>query len=109
LTDIRKRKGAKGITYQVRYPSKASKSGYVYAVDCGYAENTGRVASYKKAELVNSLLWYFDTARAAAKPTPAQEKAREWLPDAMRFPAVDPDARAEAEDEAEVAPWADAA
>jgi hypothetical protein len=35
------------------------------AVDCGYAENTGRVSSYKKAELVNSLLWYFETARAA--------------------------------------------
>jgi integrase len=30
MTDIRKRKGAKGITYQVRYPSKASKSGYAY-------------------------------------------------------------------------------
>jgi ParB family chromosome partitioning protein len=79
------------------------------AVDCGYAENTGRVASYKKAELVNSLLWYFDTARAAASPTPAQQKAREWLPDAMRFPAVDPDASAEAEDDPSEAPWADAA
>jgi ParB family chromosome partitioning protein len=79
------------------------------AVDCGYAENTGRVASYKKAELVNSLLWYFDTARVAATPTPAHEKAREWLPNAMRFPAVDPVASAQAEDEAEVAPWADAA
>jgi integrase len=30
MTDIRKRKGAKGVTYQVRYPSKASKSGYAY-------------------------------------------------------------------------------
>ena len=49
------------------------------AVDCGYAESTGRVASYKKAELVNSLIWYFDSARAAAEPTPAQQKAREWL------------------------------
>ena len=39
----------------------------------------------------------------------AQEKAREWLPDAMRFPAVDPDASAEAEDEPSEAPWADAA
>jgi hypothetical protein len=28
MTDIRKRKGAKGVTYQVRYPSKTSKSGY---------------------------------------------------------------------------------
>jgi ParB family chromosome partitioning protein len=83
------------------------------AVDCGYAENTGRVATYKKAELVNSLLWYFDTARTAATPTAAQEKAREWLPDAMRFPAVNPDAVAEAEEAAEEepdeAPWEDAA
>jgi len=48
------------------------------AVDCGYAENTGHVASYKKAELVNSLIWYFETARAVATPTPARQKAREW-------------------------------
>jgi len=27
------------------------------AVDCGYAENTGRVATYKKSEPVNSVLW----------------------------------------------------
>ena len=30
MADIRKRSGSKGITYQVRYPSKASKSGYAY-------------------------------------------------------------------------------
>jgi integrase len=30
MTDIRKRSGSKGITYQVRYPSKASKSGYAF-------------------------------------------------------------------------------
>jgi integrase len=30
MADIRKRKGSKGITYQVRYPSKATKSGYAY-------------------------------------------------------------------------------
>ena len=30
MADISKRKGAKGITYQVRYPSKATKSGYAY-------------------------------------------------------------------------------
>jgi ParB family chromosome partitioning protein len=79
------------------------------AVDCGYAENTGRVATYKKAELVNSLLWYFDTARSAATPTAAQEKARAWLPEAMRFPAVNPDAVAEAEQEPDEVPWEDAA
>lgn len=30
MTDVRKRNERKGITYQVRYPSKASKSGYAY-------------------------------------------------------------------------------
>jgi ParB family transcriptional regulator, chromosome partitioning protein len=50
---------------------------------------------------VNALARHFQTARAAAAPTPAQRKAREWLPEAMLFPAVDADAPAEAEDEAE--------
>ena len=31
MSDIRKRIGRKGTTYQVRYPSKANKSGYAYA------------------------------------------------------------------------------
>lgn len=31
MSDIRKRTGAKGTTYQVRYPSQAAKSGYAYA------------------------------------------------------------------------------
>lgn len=30
MADIRKRNGSKGITYQVRYPSKASDTGYAY-------------------------------------------------------------------------------
>ena len=30
MADIRKRNGSKGITYQVRYPSKATKSGYAF-------------------------------------------------------------------------------
>jgi site-specific recombinase XerD len=30
MSDIRKRTGTKGATYQVRYPSKATKSGYAY-------------------------------------------------------------------------------
>ena len=30
MADIRKRNGSKGITYQVRYPNKASKTGYAY-------------------------------------------------------------------------------
>ena len=31
MSDIRKRVGKKGITYQVRYPSTKTKSGYTYA------------------------------------------------------------------------------
>ena len=31
MSDIRKRKGKKGTTYQVRYPTRAAKSGYAYA------------------------------------------------------------------------------
>jgi len=31
MSDIRKRVGAKGTTYQVRYPSKSAKTGYAYA------------------------------------------------------------------------------
>ena len=30
MSDIRKRTGSKGTTYQVRYPSEAAKSGYAY-------------------------------------------------------------------------------
>lgn len=30
MADIRKRNGSKGITYQVRYPSKTSRSGYAF-------------------------------------------------------------------------------
>ena len=31
MADIRKRTGAKGTTYQVRYPTPGTKSGYAYA------------------------------------------------------------------------------
>jgi integrase len=30
MSDIRKRSGSKGVTYQVRYPSKGTRSGYAY-------------------------------------------------------------------------------
>jgi integrase len=49
LADIRKRTGAKGTTYQVRYPSKAVKSGYAYATfdtmkeARAFSENLGAV------------------------------------------------------------------
>lgn len=60
---------------------------------CGFAEGRSSLGSYKKSELVNGLSQFFRNAEAAAEPTPAQEKARAWLPEAMLFPAVDPDAQ----------------
>ena len=41
-------------------------------------------------------------AHGTNEPTEAQRKAQEWLPEAMLFPAVDPNAPAEVEDEAEL-------
>ena len=66
------------------------------AKDCGYADGIGSVGSFKKSELVSSLLRFFGSAHAAAEPTPSQRKAREWLPEAMLFPAVDPSAQDQA-------------
>jgi len=82
--------------------SKRSREQLVsIAIECGYAEGKAQVSSYKKADLVNCLIRHFQGAKAAAEPTPAQKKALEWLPEAMLFPAVDRDAPAETEIEAE--------
>lgn len=71
------------------------------ATDCGYAEGAGQVSSYKKADLVNCLIRHFQSAHTTATPTPAQQKARAWLPEAMLFPAIDADAPVVTEDEPE--------
>jgi ParB family chromosome partitioning protein len=60
------------------------------ALASGYVEGAGQLSTYKKADLVNALARYFQTAKAEADPTEQQRKAREWLPEAMLFPAVDP-------------------
>ena len=59
----------------------------------GMADGRGALATYKKSELVEGILFHDAQARSASSPTPAQRKALEWLPEAMHFPAVDPDAR----------------
>ena len=46
----------------------------------------------KKVELVKALTQYFAQARQVETPDENQIKARNWLPDAMRFPAVEIDA-----------------
>ena len=55
----------------------------------------------RRSELTSSLVRHFVNAHSTAEPTEAQRKAREWLPEAMLFPAVDPGAPAEVEDEAD--------
>jgi ParB family chromosome partitioning protein len=60
------------------------------ARDCGYADGNGVVGSYKKAELVTCLARFFGESRQAGDPTPVQRKGRDWLPEVMLFPAVDP-------------------
>jgi ParB family transcriptional regulator, chromosome partitioning protein len=71
------------------------------AKECGYADGNGSLGSYKKSELTSSLVRHFVNAHGTTEPTEAQRKAREWLPEAMLFPAVDPSAPAEVEDEAD--------
>jgi ParB family chromosome partitioning protein len=69
------------------------------AKECGYADGNGSLGSYKKSELMSSMVRHFVNAHSTAEPTEAQRKAREWLPEAMLFPAVDPNTAAEVEDE----------
>ncbi len=51
----------------------------------------GSFSSFKKSELVVSLLRHFETSREAQRPNAAQAKALNWLPEVMSFPAIDPD------------------
>jgi ParB family chromosome partitioning protein len=62
------------------------------AKECGYADGNGSLGAYKKSELTSSLVRHFVNAHSTPEPTEAQRKAREWLPEAMLFPAVDPSA-----------------
>jgi ParB family transcriptional regulator, chromosome partitioning protein len=64
------------------------------AQECGCADlyGIGRLRTYKKTELVGTLLRHFASAFEAQEPSEAQRKARDSLPEVMLFPAVDPDA-----------------
>jgi len=70
MADIRKRNGLKGTTYQVRYPSKAAKSGYAYAT----------FPTLKEARAFRE----DSSARSAARPrnaelTTVEEAVQRWL------------------------------
>lgn len=66
------------------------------AKECGFIDGHGPVGSMKKADLVAALVKHFEGAMSATDPLPSQIKAREWLPEAMLFPAVDPNGDNEA-------------
>lgn len=52
----------------------------------------GNGGGYKKAELVSAMARYFKKVRGMSSPADDQRKAKDWLPKAMQFPAIDPDA-----------------
>jgi ParB family transcriptional regulator, chromosome partitioning protein len=68
------------------------------AKECGYADGNRSMGSYKKSELTACLARHFQNAQSVSDPTSSQKKAREWLPEAMLFPAVDPHASTDAAD-----------
>lgn len=61
------------------------------ACACGYAHGRS-VSALKKKDLIAGILFHDAQARMAASPNQAQRQALSWLPDLMRFPAIDPDA-----------------
>ena len=57
----------------------------------GASARIGNASNYKKAELVTALTKYFLNAKNAQEPTDSEKQAASWLPEAMDFPAIDPD------------------
>jgi ParB family chromosome partitioning protein len=95
-------------TPDMAFLSKRNKPQLIaIAHDCGAAAYTSAISTYKKSELVSVLTRHFEGARDAAEPNEHQQKALAWLPEAMHFPAIDPDAKAP--DEGDEAAFAEAA
>lgn len=70
MSDIRKRVGTKGTTYQVRYPSKATKSGYAYATFRTRKEAVVFIESGKARE---------SGERQDTVPMTVEEAVEKWL------------------------------
>jgi ParB family chromosome partitioning protein len=72
--------------------------------ESGLTARLGHQAGTTKAELVRKMAQHFTRVHDLSNPTDNDLQARDWLPDAMRFPAVEPaapdDTGAEADDEA---------
>ncbi len=57
----------------------------------GLSRLYGNGKDFKKTELVPMMVRYFNKVRTMTKPKGDQKQARDWLPEAMQFPAIDPD------------------
>ena len=70
--------------------------------DSGTKKRFGALLQGKKANLVKQLAKYFKSLQTKKKLTDEEQAVREWLPEVMLFPAIDPDAvQLDAEDECE--------
>lgn len=67
MADIRKRTGSKGTTYQVRYPSKHTKSGYAYATFDTMKEARAFLEGGQIRRLENAPQTDITTVKAAAE------------------------------------------
>jgi hypothetical protein len=60
--------------------------------ETGTAAYRSGLVTYKQDELVKAIWFHFINIHKAEEPHEHQQKALACLPEAMRFPAIDPDA-----------------
>lgn len=66
--------------------------------ESGLSRLYGTGKGYKKSELVTAMAGYFAKVKGLDICQPDQQVARDWLPEAMQFPAIDPDTDEKIED-----------
>ena len=66
--------------------------------ESGLSRLYGTGKGYKKSELVTAMAGYFAKVKGLDICQPDQQVARDWLPKAMQFPAIDPDTDEKTED-----------
>ncbi|MAM34891.1 MAG: hypothetical protein CMH28_07445 [Micavibrio sp.] len=67
--------------------------------EAGCFQKFGNVAGYKKKELVTSMSKHFQHVLTLESPSEDELKATFWIPEAMAFPAIDPDVKQVEQDE----------
>ena len=67
--------------------------------EAGCSQKYGSAAGYKKKELVSSMAKHFQHVLTLEAPNQDELKATFWIPEAMQFPAINPDAKDEPEEE----------